>query len=269
MRQYFEANKRRWNELVDIHAKSSDYDVAGFLRGKSSLHSIELEALPDVVGKTLLHLQCHFGMDTLSWARRGARVTGVDFSEDAINMARHLAQKTGLEARWINCNLYDLPKHLEEQFDIVYTSYGVLTWLNDIEEWARIVARYLKPGGAFFIAEFHPFVWIYDDEHPTDLVIKYDYWHRAEPDHYVSDEAYASDGLRLKNVDEYGWAHPIGTVVTALIDAGLTIQRLREYPYSVDGEQFKFMKKDPEGYWRLPGDPLPLMYSIKATKHAL
>lgn len=264
VRVYYEANKRRWNELVGIHAKSGGYDVTGFLRGKSSLHAPELEALPGVEGKTLLHLQCYFGLDTLSWARRGAKVTGVDFSDKAIDMARLLAEKTGLEAEFINCNLYDLPQHLDSRFDIVYTSYGVLCWLNDIEEWARIVARYLKPGGTFFLAEFHPLVWIYDDDHPSDLVIRYDYWHKAEPDHYVSDEAYASGGVKLRNTDEYGWAHPMGTVVTALIEAGLTIQSLREYPYSVDEDQFKFMKKDAEGNWRLPGDPLPLMYSIKA-----
>ena len=136
MERYFEANRRRWNELVDIHTKSGGYDVNGFLKGKSSLHSIELEALPDVEGKTLLHLQCHFGMDTLSWARRGAVVTGIDFSDKGVEMARLLAEKTGLTARWINCNLYNLPPHLDEKFDIVYTSYGVLMWLNDVEEWA-------------------------------------------------------------------------------------------------------------------------------------
>jgi SAM-dependent methyltransferase len=265
MKVYYETNKKRWNELAGIHPKSG-YDVTGFLEGKSSLHALELEALPDVEDKTFLHLQCYFGMDTLSWARRGAKVTGVDFSDKAIELARLLARKTGLDARFINCNLYDLPQHLEGQFDVVYTSYGVLMWLNDIREWARIVARYLKPGGTFFIAEFHPFVWIYDDEDHSDLVIKYDYWHKALPDHYVSKEAYGSGGMKMKNVDEYGWAHPIGTVVSALIDAGLYIQYLREYPYSVDKDQLKFMMRDAEGYWRLPGDPLPLMYSIKATK---
>lgn len=266
MKVYYEANKKRWNELVGIHVKSGSYDVNGFLRGKSSLHAPELEALPDVEGKTLLHLQCYFGMDTLSWARRGAKVTGVDFSDKAIEMARLLVHKAGLEAEFINCNLYNLPQYLDREFDIVYTSYGVLMWLNDIDEWARIVARYLKTGGTFYIAEFHPFVWIFDNDHPTQLVIKYDYWHKTEPDHYISEEAYASGGLKLKNTDEYGWAHPLGTVVTALIDAGLTIELLREYPFTVDEDQFKFLKKDPEGYWRIPGDPVPLMYSIKATK---
>jgi SAM-dependent methyltransferase len=266
MERYFEANKRRWNELVEIHTKGGGYDVEGFLKGKNTLHSIELEALRDIKGKTLLHLQCYFGLDTLSWARLGAKVTGVDFSNKAIELARILNEKTKLDAEFINCNIYNLPKQLDKQYDIVYTSYGVLNWLNDIEEWARIAARYLKSGGTFFIAEFHPFPWIFDFDHPSKLVIKYNYWHKAEPDSYDSPDAYASGGLKLKNTEEYGWAHPIGTVVSALINAGLTIQWLREYPFSVDQDQFKFMTKDPEGYWRLPGDPVPLMYSIKATK---
>ena len=150
---------------------------------------------------------------------------------------------------------------------VYFRLWGLLTIFNHfLNSLARIVARYLKPGGTFFIAEFHPLPWIFDFDHPSKLVIKYGYWHNAEPDHYVSEDAYASGCMKLKNVDEYGWTHPIGTVVTALIDAGLTIKHLREYPYSVDEDQFKFMKKDEAGYWRLPGDPIPLMYSIKATK---
>jgi len=264
MEPYFEANRRRWNELSGIHPKSG-YDVEGFLRGDSTLHSVELGALPDVRGKTLLHLQCYFGLDTLSWARRGAEVTGVDLSDKAIELARKIAAEARLEARFINCNLYDLPKHLAGQFDVVYTTYGVLGWLNSIERWAQIAASYLKPGGTLFLAEFHPFAWIYDDD-PSELRLRYGYWHRDEPDHYVCNDSYAARGVKLTNVDEYMWAHPIDTVVQALIDAGLTIRSLREYPFSVDSDQFKFMQKDTDGYWRLPGDPIPLMYSVTASK---
>ena len=115
-------------------------------------------------GVRVLHLQCHFGMDTLSWARLGASVTGVDYSEQAIRAAGELAAECGLEGRFICCNLYDLPAHLDGQFDIVYTSYGVLCWLPDLREWARIAASYVKPGGFFYIAEFHPFAYVFDDE---------------------------------------------------------------------------------------------------------
>ena len=266
MERYFEVNKNRWKELLSIHTISGGYDVKGFLNGGNSLHSVELEALPDVAGKSLLHIQCYFGLDTLSWARRGAEVTGVDFNERAIEYARMLADKVDLQAEFINCNIYDLEKYLDKQFDIVYTSYGVLCWLNDIEEWARIIARHLKPGGIFFIAEFHPFSWIYDENDQKELRIKYSYWHENEPTKGTSETSYAADGYKLKNIETYEWTHPIGTVATALIEAGLTIQWLHEYPFSVDKDQFKFMQKDQKGYWRLPSDPIPLMYSIKAIK---
>ena len=170
MERYFEANRRRWNELVEIHTKSGGYDVQGFLKGKNTLHSIELDALGDVKDNKLLHLQCYFGLDTLSWVRLGAKVTGVDFSDKAVELARMLNDKTGLDADFINCNIYDLPKQLNKRFDVVYTSYGVLNWLNDIENWARIASSYLKSGGTLFIAEFHPFPWIIDDDHPSELV---------------------------------------------------------------------------------------------------
>jgi 2-polyprenyl-3-methyl-5-hydroxy-6-metoxy-1,4-benzoquinol methylase len=157
MEKYYEVNRKRWNELVDIHVKSDEYDLEGFIAGKNSLHSIELEALGDVSGKSLLHLQCHFGLDTLSWGRLGARVTGVDFSETAIELARSLAARIGVDAEFICSNVYDFPKHLDGKFDVVFTSYGALCWLHDMEAWAEIVSRYLRPGGTFFMAEFHPF----------------------------------------------------------------------------------------------------------------
>ncbi|MBM3292385.1 class I SAM-dependent methyltransferase [Candidatus Bathyarchaeota archaeon] len=266
MEHYYEVNKKRWRELLSIHTVSGEYDIEGFLKGGSSLHNLELEALPNVKKKSMLHLQCYFGLDTLSWARRGARITGVDFNEKAIEYAQMLAEKTGLQAKFINCNIYDIEKHLQKQFDIVYTSYGVLCWLHDIQDWARIAARYLKPGGTFFIAEFHPFSWIYDENSQKELKIKYNYWHKDEPDHGISETSYAASGYKLQNKETYEWNHPLGTVVTALVEAGLTIQWIHEYPFSVDGDQFKFMKKDENGYWRLPGDPIPLMYSIKAKK---
>src|SRR5512139_2419139 len=157
MNEYQQANLALWNEWAEINVKSREYDVAGFLAGKSSLKSIELEELGEVAGKTLLHLQCHFGLDTLSWARRGAAVTGVDFSDKAVGLAQALAREAGLEARFICSDLYALPEVLSGQFDIVYTSYGVLCWLRDLEQWAELIAHFLKPGGVFYIADFHPF----------------------------------------------------------------------------------------------------------------
>ncbi|TRO50928.1 class I SAM-dependent methyltransferase, partial [Candidatus Bathyarchaeota archaeon] len=176
MAEYYETNKRRWNELVDIHAKSKEYDLENFIAGKNSLHRVEREKLGDVKGKSLLHLQCHFGLDTISWARLGAKVTGVDFSETAIELAREIAKKVGVDAEFVCSNVYDLPKVHKGEYDIVFTSYGVLCWLQDIEEWARVIAHFLKPGGTFLIVESHPFMWVFDDE-SEELRQKFSYWH--------------------------------------------------------------------------------------------
>jgi SAM-dependent methyltransferase len=266
LKRYYETNRRRWDELVGIHAASEEYDLQGFLDGESSLHSLELEALGDVSGRSLLHLQCHFGLDTLSWARLGARVTGVDFSESAVELARSIAARIGVEAEFVCSNVYDLPGLLEGEFDIVYTTYGVLTWLHDMEGWARIVSRYLKPGGTLFAADFHPFMWVFDDDHPSELRVIHGYWQGEEPDYYEVDGSYADPDARLANKGSYEWAHPLSEVVNALINAGLNIQRLDEYPYSVDARQMPFMEWGEDGYARLPGYELPLMYSVKATK---
>ncbi|MHA2122091.1 MAG: class I SAM-dependent methyltransferase [Promethearchaeota archaeon] len=143
--KHMDVNLKRWNELVDINAKSKLYDLEGFKSGKTSLHSLELQELGEVKGKTLLHLQCHFGMDTLSWARLGAQVTGVDFSENAISLARELSSELDIPARFIQSNLYNIPVAIKEKFDIVYTSYGVLCWLPDLLKWAQVISSCLKP----------------------------------------------------------------------------------------------------------------------------
>jgi len=153
---YYDTNKARWNELVGLHAKSEEYDLEGFIAGRNSLHRVELDILGDIAGKSLLHLQCHFGLDTLSWARLGAKVTGVDFSESAIELARQIAARIGVDAEFICSNVYDLPEVHEGEYDIVFTSVGVLCWLQDIRGWGRIIARYLKPGGVFLLVESHP-----------------------------------------------------------------------------------------------------------------
>ncbi|MCG2767215.1 MAG: class I SAM-dependent methyltransferase, partial [Anaerolineae bacterium] len=163
MTNYLETNRELWNGWAKLHIESAYYDVEGFKAGGESLHPLEIEEVGDVSGKTLLHLQCHFGQNTLSWARRGARVTGVDFSDDAIALACSLSRELDIEAEFIRSDIYDLPEVLDRQFDIVFTSYGVLCWLPDLTRWAEIVARYLSPGGTFYIAEFHPLLTMFDD----------------------------------------------------------------------------------------------------------
>ena len=159
---FFESNRESWNKRTAVHKDSAFYDLDAFKKGRSSLNAIELEGLGDVSGRSLLHLQCHFGMDTLSWQRLGAQCVGVDLSDEAIKLAREINTELGLDARFVCCNVYDLPEHLDGSFDIVFTSYGTIGWLPDLDKWAAVVARYLTPGGVFYIADFHPVLWKMD-----------------------------------------------------------------------------------------------------------
>jgi ubiquinone/menaquinone biosynthesis C-methylase UbiE len=264
---YYETNKRRWNELVDIHAKSKEYDLENFNTGKNSLHRVELEKLGDVKGKRLLHLQCHFGLDTISWARLGAKVTGVDFSETAIELAREIAKKVGVDAEFVCSNVFDLTKVLEGEYDIVFTSYGVLCWLKDIDGWARIITHYLKKGGVFLLAESHPFMWVFDDA-SEELKLKYSYWHNEEPLSWEDDGTYADKDAKVTNKKSYEWQHTVSDVLNALIKAGLTIDEVGEYPDLVWAYTPASKRVDDE-YFRIPGDPLPQTWSVKASKREI
>jgi len=263
-KQYYEANKARWNELVAIHAKSKSYNLDGFIAGRNSLHETELKILGDVRGKSLLHLQCHFGMDTISGARLGAKVTGVDFSETAIEFARVLAERTGVEAEFICSNVYDLLRVLDREYDIVFTSNGVLCWLRDIEEWGRIVARYVRRRGTFLLVESHPIMWIYDDE-SDDLRIRYGYWHKDEPYVWDNDGTYVDGEDHPVNKRSYEWQHTVGDVINSLIGSGLRIEAVGEYPW-LPWRYVKKASEDPAKGWIILGDPLPQMWSVRATR---
>jgi SAM-dependent methyltransferase len=265
MDDFYEANKRRWNELVAIHAKSDEYDLKGFLAGKSSLHQVELDALGNVSGKTLLHLQCHFGLDTISWARLGAKVTGVDFSETAIELAKDIAKQVNVEAEFICCNIYDLQKMHQGKYDIIFTSFGVLCWLADISRWAHTISHYLKPGGSFLLVESHPFFWVFDNDHLTELKVKNPYWYSEEPLRYDEDGSYVDQNVKLTNTRGYEWAHTVSDILNALIQAGLVINEIKEFPY-LPWKPCSLAMKNKKGEWRLDGDLLPLCWSVKAVK---
>ena len=264
--KFFEANRDLWDKFAKINYESERYKVREFLEGKTALNSIELEELGDVKGKTLLHLQCHFGLDTLSWARKGAVVTGVDFSREAIRLARSLAEETAIEATFIESNIYDLPDVLDEKFDIVFTSYGVHCWLNDLVRWGEIVAHFLKPGGTFYIVEFHPLQWVFDWDAEDDFKIVRGYFHRPSPIELQVDGSYA-DGTKFEPQPDYEWAHTMADVVNAIINAGLRIEFLHEFAKS-PFPNFSFLKESEDGYWSYdnPDVQLPLVYSIKASK---
>ena len=267
----FAANQRLWDAWTLVHAHGEFYDVAGFRQGGVRIRPYEIEALGDVTGKTLLHLQCHFGLDTLSWARLGAKVTGVDFSPAAVRLARELATDVGFpDARFIESNVYQLPLRLDDEFDIVYTSRGVLGWLPDIGGWARVVARFVKPGGRFYISEAHPVLQVFENEgvEPRELRLQYPYWEHRDPLIFDVHGSYADPAADLGGkYEEYGWDHGLGEIVTALIDAGLRIERLDEQPFLEWPVDF-LEHDDATDRWVLPKGPgeMPLMFSILASK---
>lgn len=267
MNEYLETNRRHWDELVPLHVQTRFYDVEGFRAGATSLHDLEIGEVGDVRDKSLVHLQCHFGLDTLSWARRGANVTGVDFSPAAIEAARRLAAECGIEARFVESDIFSLPDTLEEQFDIVYASYGVVFWHPDVRRWADVVARFIKPDGFFYIAEFHPFCSVFHNEDAGgELEIRYPYF-EGDVIRFEEDGTYADREAKLQDKVTYSWPFTIGGVVTSLIEAGLRIEYLHEHPFTV--EQFwPIMEEVEPRKWALRrfGESVPLLFSLKATR---
>jgi SAM-dependent methyltransferase len=263
--QYFEANKNAWNKKALVHKNSSFYDVASFKAGKSSLNKIELEELGDVKNKTLLHLQCHFGMDTLSWARQGAIVTGIDLSDESVKIASELSTELNIPAQFICCNVYDALQYINKEYDIVFTSYGVIGWLPDLDKWAAVIVESLRPGGSFYMVEFHPIVWMMDDDFQY---IKYHYHNEA----VIEDEQTGSYANRYADIHykEYGWNHSLSEVLNSLIKHGLTIQHFNEFNYSCYN-CFNNVVQGEDGYWRVKGleNKIPMMYSVKAIKQAI
>jgi SAM-dependent methyltransferase len=262
LKAYLRSNQDMWDGLASIHENSRFYDVAGFKKGKTSLTFVELEELGDVSGKSLLHLQCHFGLDTMSWARMGARVTGVDFSEKAIELAQTLARDLSIDANFIQSPIYDLPHVLNEKFDIVYTSYGVLCWLSDLKKWGKVIGHFLKNNGIFYMVEFHPIRGMFDD----DGNMKEPYFHKEEPIKYEGSGSYADPKADFKHVS-YEWLHSLADIVNALVEAGLRIEFLHEFPFSTSGD-LPFLVKAKDGLWyhKNKDIKIPLMFSIKAAK---
>ncbi len=269
--KYRDANRALWEEWAAINYGSDFYRVDEFKKGVNKLRPIELEEIGSVAGKSLLHLQCHFGMDTLSWARLGADVTGVDFSEAAIARARDLARELRINASFIRSDVYDLPRVLHERFDIVYTSRGVLGWLPDIEAWAQVAASCVRPGGFFYITEIHPIAQVFnDDEGVTELKLRYPYFSQAEPLAFPTQGSYADRMATVEQEYEYGWNHGLGEIVSALAGAGLRIEYLHEFPFNE--WQVSFLHPTGDGTYRLPPDDdgkLPLSFSLKALKPGL
>ena len=276
MDERLEANRRGWDEKTDRHIRGGGgYRIEDFKAGRTGVEPNIPDDLGDVRGKSILHLQCHFGMDSLMWVRRGARVTGVDFSPRAVAEARKLAAEVGLEAEFVEANVLALPEVLSGQFDIVLTYYGTIVWLPDIRRWGQVVAHFLKPGGVFYIADTHPVAALYEPGPaggPLRLARTYFTGGRAER-YENTTGTYAEPDAPLGEQVSYEWQHTLGEVIGSLVDAGLRIDYLHEFPYNCY-DMFYYakpsspMEQDAAGWWRLKGheNQLPLMFSLRAGK---
>ena len=248
----FNTNRETWNKKVAVHAASDFYNLEGFKKGGSSLNTYELDALGDVNQKSLLHLQCHFGQDTLSWQRMGALCTGVDLNDEL-----------KLNASFVCCNVLDISKYISETFDIVFTSYGTIGWLPDLKPWAQLISERLKPGGVFYMVDFHPIAWMYDY---SVMPPKLKYGYQQEETIYEEYEGTYADKNSKMVSKEYGWNHSLGEVISSLSEAGLRIEYLKENnasPYNI----FPGFKKNNEGLYELVNGLYPLIYEVKAIKN--
>ncbi len=258
----FETNRKTWNTKVAIHAESEFYEMQNFKKGKTSLKKYEIEALGDISDKKLLHLQCHFGQDTLSLARMGAKCTGVDISDEGIKLAKQLNSELKLDASFVCCNVLDTSKYVSEKFDIVFSSYGTIGWLPDLILWAKMISERLKPGGFFYIVEFHPIAWMFDYT-VSPPVMKYGY-QQKEAIYEEYEGTYADKNSKMVS-REYGWNHSLGEVITVLSEAGLHIEFLKEHdasPYDI----FPGLIKNDEEMFELPNKMYPLIFELKAIK---
>jgi SAM-dependent methyltransferase len=269
-KNFTETNRSNWNERVRIHAEphSGFYDVEGFLAGQSSLKEIEIAELGDVSGKTMLHAMCHFGLDTLSWVRRGAEVTGVDFSQEAIATARDLAKKANLHADFLCSDILELPSSLSGKFDIVFASYGILCWLPDINRFVESLTGCLKPGGVFCLVNGHPFIDMFEyDEEKDQLVLQLPYFHRSEPEECVSHTSYTNKERTLQSEKTYQWNHDLSSILTAVEKNGLELLSFQEYPFGFY-QKFPNQVQNEKGQWVFADDKIeiPLLMSVKARK---
>ncbi len=264
--ELIQTNRENWDQRVAGHLEAKEYGLEQFRKGCCTLKEPELQALgKDLSGKTLLHLMCHFGMDSISWSRRGAKVTAVDFSEEAIKAARKLTEEQQQDVEFIVSDVFKLPEKLDQQFDIVFTSYGILCWLYDLNEWANIIAGYLKPGGSFMVIDDHPAANLIEVDSGR-LELGEGYFNNG-PVKWESQFSYLGDTPLKQSTSTYQWAHSMEEIVNSLIGAGLNIRELKEYPYTYF-KRYQNMKLDEEGWYILPNEEklVPLMFSLLAEK---
>jgi SAM-dependent methyltransferase len=260
--KYQSLNRQSWNLRTAAHWTGDFYDVKGFIEGKEVLKSIELDLLGDLAGMKILHLQCHFGQDSIALARHGAEVTGIDLSDDAIAKANELANACGQSVKFICCDIYELPNHLNETFDIVFTSYGTIGWLPDLDKWANVIQYFLKPGGQFIFADFHPSVWMFDDDFKY---VSYNYFNDG-PIIETQTGTYGDKSADFSTTYVM-WNHGIAEIFTALTNAKLNIDVVQEFDYS-PYDCFRHTEEFESGKFRIRhlGNRIPMVLALRAAK---
>lgn len=255
---HLQKNLQSWEERTPVHLRSKFYNNDLFLETKNSLNNIEIQSLGNVTNQSLLHLQCHFGQDTLSWAQLGAEVTGIDFSPSAIVAANELAKQTQLVASFVQSNVLELD--LKKEYDIIFTSYGVLGWLPDLNQWGKVISKHLKKGGTFLLVEFHPLIDLLDAE--TQHAYFFDKHTKIE-----KEQGSYTDGGKDMNTEYYWWSHSLTEIFKSLESNGLKLQLFEEFdysPYHLDG----MIEREPNKYVleKRVQQSLPYVYALKATK---
>lgn len=263
------ANLANWNDRAAAHVASPGYDVEGFVSDRQRIAKavkLDREELGDVRGLSLLHLQCHIGLDTLSLARLGAEVTGLDFSPPAIDAAREISRRSQTPAKFVVSDVYEAPEVLDEEFDIVYASEGVLCWLPDIAAWAQVVRRLTRPGGTAYIRDGHPVVHSLDLDRPDGSLEFVGPYFEGQAMRYDEPGTYVESDVTIDHTVNYEWNRGLGEIVNAFIDAGFRVDSLREYPFS-GYRAMPSLIEGPDGWWRFPGESgrVPFMFSIRAT----
>jgi SAM-dependent methyltransferase len=271
---YRDVNRANWNDRATAHAASPDYGVARFADDPAHLSDVvrfDRELLGDLSGLRGVHLQCHIGTDTVSLSRLGATMTGLDFSDKSLIEARRLADLAGADVRFVQSDLYDARDAAGTGYDFVYTGIGALCWLPDVARWARVVASLLRPGGRLFIREGHPMLWALQDARTDALVVEFPYFERSEPTVWTEGGTYVSTDVEFTHNTTHEWNHGLGEIVTAVLNAGLTLTGLVEHQ-SVPWEALPGrMTRLPDGEWQLTDRPwrLPHTYTLQAVRNAV
>lgn len=271
MDEYTRTNLENWESRVPVHTGAGGYDLQRFVDDPDAISevvAVDAPWLGDLTGVRAVHLQCHIGTDTVSLARLGAQVTGVDFSPSSLAAARELAERAGTPIRLVESSIEEVPQRLPETFGLVYTGVGALNWLPSVRRWAQVVAGLLAPGGRLYLRDGHPMMYALDDERDDRLlVVEHPYVETEEPQRWEYPFSYTGSGQELAQPVTYEWNHGLGETVQAVLDAGLRLTRLEEH-HELDWPFFDWMTRTEEGRYVLPERPerLPLMFTLEARK---